>query len=250
VPSLIALAREGRERSLSWFGLARTMRGPLGPCECEPRRPGRHRGDGRRSEHLQHLHHGRADCGRRPGCGGPPSTATAPQTSKCGSADLLEALGVQIELTPEQVAQCIDEIGFGFMFAPKHHQADEGGSSPVAQGAGRPPRSSNLLGPLTNPAGARRQLSRRLGPDLPGDDRGGVAQSRLVTTPMGGLPRMTGWMSSASPGRTRVVEVADGAHGRMVSWRPMTSASSSAPLGGDSAGRRSAAQRLGPPGGS
>src|SRR6266511_458509 len=41
-------------------------------------------------------------------------------TSKCGSADLLEALSVQIELTPEQVATCVEEIGFGFMFAPKH----------------------------------------------------------------------------------------------------------------------------------
>src|SRR3954449_11303268 len=44
-------------------------------------------------------------------------------TSRCGSADLLEALGVGIELGPEQVGRCIDEVGFGFMFAPRHHRA-------------------------------------------------------------------------------------------------------------------------------
>src|ERR671918_2755850 len=44
-------------------------------------------------------------------------------TSKCGSADLLEALGVRIELEPEEVGRCIEEVGFGFMFAPRHHRA-------------------------------------------------------------------------------------------------------------------------------
>src|SRR4051812_39563012 len=77
-------------------------------------------------------------------------------TSRCGSADLLEALGVQIELTPEQVAECIDEIGFGFMFAPKHHQATAAVVPVRKELAVR--TIFNLLGPLTNPAGARRQL--------------------------------------------------------------------------------------------
>src|SRR6478672_11928645 len=77
-------------------------------------------------------------------------------TSRCGSADLLEALGVQIELTPEQVAICIDEIGFGFMFAPKHHQATAAVVPVRKELAVR--TIFNLLGPLTNPAGARRQL--------------------------------------------------------------------------------------------
>ena len=52
-----------------------------------------------------------------------PSTATAAVSSKSGSADVLEALGANINLTPEQVGQCIDELGIGFMFAPKHHPA-------------------------------------------------------------------------------------------------------------------------------
>ena len=77
-------------------------------------------------------------------------------TSKSGSADLLEALGVRIELTPEQVAECINEVGIGFMFAPKHHQATKE-VVPVRK-ALAVRTIFNLLGPLTNPAGAKRQL--------------------------------------------------------------------------------------------
>jgi anthranilate phosphoribosyltransferase len=77
-------------------------------------------------------------------------------TSRCGSADLLEALGVKIELTPEQVATCIDEIGFGFMFAPKHHAATKHVVPVRKEIAVR--TIFNFLGPLTNPAGAKRQL--------------------------------------------------------------------------------------------
>jgi anthranilate phosphoribosyltransferase len=77
-------------------------------------------------------------------------------TSKSGSADLLEALGVQIELSPEQVANCINEVGFGFMFAPKHHQATKEVVPVRKELAVR--TIFNLLGPLTNPAGAKRQL--------------------------------------------------------------------------------------------
>lgn len=77
-------------------------------------------------------------------------------TSQCGSADLLEGLGVAVELTPEQVATCIDEIGIGFMYAPAFH--------PAMRYVGPTRREIgirtvfNLLGPLTNPAGARHQL--------------------------------------------------------------------------------------------
>lgn len=77
-------------------------------------------------------------------------------TSRSGSADLLEALGVAIELSPQQVAECIREIGFGFMFAPKHHAATRY-VVPVRKALGVQ-TIFNLLGPLTNPAGARRQL--------------------------------------------------------------------------------------------
>lgn len=77
-------------------------------------------------------------------------------TSKSGSADLLEALGARIELQPDVVAQLIDEIGFGFMFAPLYHGAMKH-VMPVRK-ALAVRTAFNFLGPLTNPAGARRQL--------------------------------------------------------------------------------------------
>jgi anthranilate phosphoribosyltransferase len=77
-------------------------------------------------------------------------------TSRAGSADVLEALGAEIELSPEQVSRCIAETGLGFMFARTHHPAMRF-VAPVR--AELPFRTVfNLLGPLTNPAGARRQL--------------------------------------------------------------------------------------------
>ncbi|MDX6678978.1 MAG: anthranilate phosphoribosyltransferase [Solirubrobacteraceae bacterium] len=77
-------------------------------------------------------------------------------TSRSGSADVLEALGVCIDLTPEAVGSCIDELGFGFMFAPRHHQATRFVVPVRKELAVR--TIFNFLGPLTNPAGARRQL--------------------------------------------------------------------------------------------
>src|SRR5688572_25424973 len=77
-------------------------------------------------------------------------------TSRSGSADVLEALGVRIDLEPGAVGRCIDDLGFGFMFAPNHHQATRFVVPVRKELAVR--TIFNFLGPLTNPAGARRQL--------------------------------------------------------------------------------------------
>src|SRR5204863_1672787 len=77
-------------------------------------------------------------------------------SSRCGSADVLTALGVEVELPPAAVAACIDECGIGFLFAPRHHAAMRH-VAPVRKELGVR-TLFNLLGPLANPAGARRQL--------------------------------------------------------------------------------------------
>ena len=77
-------------------------------------------------------------------------------SSTCGSADVLEALGVDVNKTPDEVANSVDEIGIGFMFAPNHHSAMKH-AAPVRKELGVR-TIFNLLGPLTNPASARRQV--------------------------------------------------------------------------------------------
>jgi anthranilate phosphoribosyltransferase len=127
-------------------------------------------------------------------------------TSRCGSADLLEALGVQIELDAEQVGRCIDEVGFGFMFAPRHHAA-MAHVIPARRELGVR-TIFNFLGPLTNPAGAERQLL-------------GVADrhyQETIAEALLGLGTVKAMVVSAEDGvdelstaaRTRVIEVAEG----------------------------------------
>ena len=77
-------------------------------------------------------------------------------TSFCGSADVLEAAGIKLELTPEQIADCINQIGIGFMFAPAHHSAMRY-AGPVRQELSIR-TMMNILGPMTNPAQAKRQV--------------------------------------------------------------------------------------------
>jgi len=77
-------------------------------------------------------------------------------SSRCGSADVLEALGVKIDLTAEQVGRCLHEVGVGFMFAPSFHPAMKYAAGPRREIGIR--TVFNILGPLTNPAGAQAQL--------------------------------------------------------------------------------------------
>ena len=86
-------------------------------------------------------------------------------SSQCGSADILEALGVRIDLNAQQVKRCLDEVGIGFMFAPLFHPAMKYAAAPRREIGIR--TVFNILGPLTNPAGARTQVI-------------GVADSSLV----------------------------------------------------------------------
>ena len=86
------------------------------------------------------------------------------QSSHCGAADVLSALGVSLELTPEQIAQAIEQIGIGFMFAAKFHPAMKHAIGPRKEIGQR--TIFNILGPLTNPAGANIQLTGVFSPDL------------------------------------------------------------------------------------
>ncbi|HET7120606.1 MAG TPA: anthranilate phosphoribosyltransferase [Solirubrobacterales bacterium] len=127
-------------------------------------------------------------------------------TSKSGSADLLEALGVNVEIEPEQVGRCIDEVGFGFMFAPKHHAA-MAHVIPARKALGVR-TIFNFLGPLTNPAGASRQLlgvSDRHYQETIAEALNVLGSVRaLVVSAEDGLDEL----SLSAP--TRVIEVADG----------------------------------------
>jgi anthranilate phosphoribosyltransferase len=127
-------------------------------------------------------------------------------TGICGSADVLEALGIRVALTPEQCAECIDAVGIGFLFAPHHHPAMKQVSAPRREIGVR--SIFNLLGPLTNPAGATRQVM-------------GVYDSRLTSLAAGALRELgseraivmhgdIGLDEISTIGPTRVSELHDG----------------------------------------
>ncbi len=205
---LIALRAKGETVS-ELVGLARTMRSLAAP-----------------------VHANRADLVDTAGTGGGPSTfnvsttaalvaagagcavakhGNRSATSKSGSADVLEALGVAIDLDPEAVARCIDEVGFGFMFAPRHHQATSH-VRPAREGLGVR-TVFNFLGPLTNPAGATRQLvgvADRYYQETIAEALIGLGVERaLVVSAADGVDEL------ALSAPTRVIEVFDG---RTAEW--------------------------------
>ncbi len=115
------------------------------------------------------------------------------QSSKCGSADVLAELGVNLDLTPEQVGQCIDEVGIGFLFAAKLHPAMKYAIGVRRQMGVR--TIFNILGPLTNPAGAQHQLMGVFASDLT-DMLAHVlgklgSKSAMVVSGYGGLDELT-----------------------------------------------------------
>jgi len=200
---LIALRAKG-ETVPELVGLARTMRALAVPVST-----------------------GRPDLIDTAGTGGGPSTFNVSTTaallaagagcavakhgnrsnsSKCGSAELLEALGVGIELEPEEVARCIEEVGFGFMFAPRHHAA-MAHVIPARKALGVR-TIFNFLGPLTNPAGANRQVigvADRHYQETIAESLVGLGSTRaLVVAAEDGLDELS--LSA----RTRVIEVGDG----------------------------------------
>jgi anthranilate phosphoribosyltransferase len=132
-------------------------------------------------------------------------------SSRCGSADVLQTLGVNIEAGPEKVGQCLDEVGIGFLFAPLLHSAMKHAIGPRREIAVR--TVFNILGPLTNPAGAPRQLMGVYAPEL--TDRLAYvllelgSERALVVHGRDGLDEIT------STGPTQVSELRDG---KVLTW--------------------------------
>jgi anthranilate phosphoribosyltransferase len=127
-------------------------------------------------------------------------------TSQCGSADVLEALGARLDLEPGEIARCIEAVGFGFMFAPRHHAAMKH-VVPVRKALGVR-TIFNLLGPLTNPAGATRQV---IGVSDPARlEAMAAALAELGTDRALVVSSADGLDEFSVSGTTRVVELRDG----------------------------------------
>jgi anthranilate phosphoribosyltransferase len=127
-------------------------------------------------------------------------------SSRCGSADVLGALGANLDLTPVQVAHCIQQVGIGFIFAPRFHPAMKYAIGPRRELGQR--TIFNLLGPLTNPAGATHQLIGVYDPALThplAEVLGSLGgQAAFVVHGYGGLDEMT------TSGANRVSHLKDG----------------------------------------
>jgi anthranilate phosphoribosyltransferase len=137
-------------------------------------------------------------------------------SSRCGSADVLEALGVRIDLTPTEVAACLDRVGIGFMLASLHHPA-MGKVAGVRRALGVR-TVFNFLGPLTNPAGVRRLLFGVSAPEYLGVLAGALARTgceqALVVCAEGGMDELS------VTGPSTVVEVKAGVVGSPYSFEP------------------------------
>jgi len=155
-------------------------------------------------------------------------------TSKCGSADVLEALGANITLGPDAVARCIEQTGFGFMFAPAYHPAMKF-AAPLRREIGIR-TVFNILGPLTNPAGAKRQVIGA--PSQAAQGRLAEALSLLGAERALVVHGSEGLDEISISGPTFVLDVRDGGVGESV-IRPeqfgLTAAPASAVMGSDAA---------------
>ncbi len=165
------------------------------------------------------------------------------QSSTCGSFDLLEALGVRIELGPEDVARCINDAGIGFCLAPTFHPAMRH-VGPVRRALGVP-TVFNMLGPLANPARVRRQVlgvtDLVMGERMLGVLRANGAERALVVSGHDGLDELT------TTTRSTVIELRDGA---VTTWEVDPSSLGLAPAslsdiaGGDAAANADLARRV------
>ena len=201
---LMALRSKG-ERPEELVGLARAMRAAAGPARVEDlARCGRqrHGGDNAGTVNVSSMAAVViAACGVRVAKHGNRSVS-----SRCGSADVFEALGVDVAATPATVARCLDEAGIAFLFAPTFHPSMRH-AAPVRRELGVR-TAFNLLGPLTNPAGTTRQLVGVPRPEL----------TELVARALGLLGSAHVWVVHAADGLdelsttgyTKVSECRDG----------------------------------------
>ncbi|MCX7568874.1 anthranilate phosphoribosyltransferase [Tumebacillus sp. DT12] len=137
-------------------------------------------------------------------------------SSRSGSADVLMALGVNVDLSPEQAAECLEDLGISFMFAPLFHQSMKHAMAPRRELGFR--TVFNVLGPLTNPAGAARQVIGTFAPDLVEKMAAALAalgtEHALVVHGEDGLDELT------VTGPTKIAEVRNGVVERVFTLTP------------------------------